>query len=191
MDIFQLLKKDHKMVKNLFEECEALKGRAGQKKMDLVAQIRQALTVHAQVEEELVYPAFMEHRAMKEQVNEALAEHHVTKMLLAELDQLQPDDPQFDAKLKVLCEYLMHHVKEEEKEMFPQAQKRISAKRLAALGDEVETRRDELLHGNEDKSEDETEPMEDPDMADIHDMEEGKARKEARAKDQRSKRRAA
>lgn len=191
MDIIQLLKKDHKMVKNLFEECEALKGRTGQKKTDLVAQIKQALTVHAQVEEELVYPAFLENRSMKAQVHEALEEHHVTKMLLAELDELQPDDPHYDAKLKVLCEYLIHHVKEEEKEMFPQAQKRMSAKRLAALGEEVEARRNELLRGNEDNDEHEEEHLSDPDMEDIQDMDEDKGRKANRAREQRSKRRAA
>ncbi len=191
MDVIQLLKKDHKMVKSLFEEFENLKNNAGQKKSDLITQITQALTAHAQVEEELVYPAFMEQRSMKEQVNEALEEHHVTKMLLAELGELQPDDERYDAKVKVLCEYLMHHVKEEEKEMFPQAQKRLSAKHLAALGEEVETRRNELLEGDEDDEEQERASMSDQEMEDIQDMEEDEGRNVGRGKGQRSRRRAA
>jgi hemerythrin superfamily protein len=137
MDVITLLKKDHKMVKNLFEEFNNLKSSKIQKKADIIAQIKEALTVHAQVEEELVYPAFRENRSMKEQVGEALEEHHVTKILLGELDALQPDGERYDAKVKVLYEYLMHHVKEEEKEMFPEAQKRLSSKRLAALGEEL------------------------------------------------------
>jgi hemerythrin superfamily protein len=145
MEVIQLLKKDHKMVKKMFEEFEGLSGRAAQKKPTLVEQIRQALTVHAQVEEELVYPAFKEHRALKALVCEAAEEHHVAKMLLSALEAVQPDDEQYDAKVKVLSEYVLHHVKEEEKELFPQAQKRLSTKQREALGEQVEARRSELM----------------------------------------------
>ena len=115
----------------------------------------------------------------------------MTKTLLAELDELQPEDERYDAKVKVLCEYLMHHVKEEEKEMFPQAQKRLSAKHLAALGEEVETRRNELLEGDEDDEEQERASMSDQEMEDIQDMEEDEDRNIGRGKGQRSRRRAA
>lgn len=191
MDVIQLLKKDHKMVKKLFKECENLKGRSGQKKSDLIALIKQALTVHAQVEEELVYPAFMENRSMKDQVNEALEEHHVTKMLLAELDELQLDDPHYDAKVKVLYEYLRHHVKEEEKEMFPEAQKRLSSKRLMVLGEEVEARRNELMGGDENGEKQEKKNMRDQDKEDIQDMEKNKRGNVDKVKSQPRGRRAA
>ena len=192
MDVTQLLKKDHKMVKKMFEEFEGLKGRKGQKKVDLVAQITQALTVHAQVEEELVYPAFRENRSMQEQVGEALEEHHVAKVLLSELDELQPDDERYNAKVKVLSEYIAHHVKEEEKEMFPEAQKRLSAKRLAALGEEVETRKSELMAGEDEAGEEqETDEMKDQDMEDIQEMEEDEGKSMRGGKGQRSKQRAA
>ena len=172
MDVITLLKKDHKMVKKLFEEFNTLKSNKVQKKADVIAQIKEALTVHAQVEEELVYSAFMEHRSMKKQVSEALEEHHVTKTLLTELDALQPDDERYDAKVKVLCEYLMHHVKEEEKGMFPEAQKRLSGKRLAALGEEVEARRSKLLEGDEDGGQHEGVSMEEQERETLEDMEE-------------------
>lgn len=183
MDVIQLLKQDHKMVKEMFKEFENLKGRTGQKKLDLMTQIKQALTAHAQVEEELVYPAFMENRSMKEPVCEAFEEHHVTKMLLSELDEMQPDDERYNAKVKVLCEYLMHHVKEEEKEMFPEAQKRLSAKRLTALGEEVEARKNELMAEDDEVQEEE-------DIEDIQDMEEEERGME-KGKSQRGKRHAA
>jgi len=179
MDVIQLLKKDHKMVKAMFEEFENLRGRATQKKSDLVAQITQALTVHAQVEEELVYPAFMENRALTEQVREALEEHHVTKMLLTELEALQPDDERYDAKVKVLCEYLLHHVKEEEKKTFPEAQKRLSAKRLAALGEEVEACRNELLEGREEDEEGDLEDGREQDLDTLEAMEQLEDREDA------------
>lgn len=146
MDVIQLLKKDHKMVQKMFKEFEDLSGsRGAQKKSALVDQIRKALTVHAQVEEELVYPAFQENRSMKDLLSEAKEEHQVAKYLLSGLEEMQSGDEQYDAKVKVLCEYVMHHVKEEEKEMFPQAQKRLSSKRLEALGEQVEERRNELM----------------------------------------------
>jgi hemerythrin superfamily protein len=147
MDLIPLLKKDHKMVQKLFKEFEDLSGsRGAQKKPVLVDQIRQALTVHAQIEEELVYPVFQENRSLKDLVSEAREEHQVAKHLIAELGQIQPTDEQYDAKVKVLGEYVMHHVKEEEKEMFPSAQKRLSGKRLEALGEQLEQRRNELMN---------------------------------------------
>ena len=191
MDVITLLKKDHKMVKNLFEEFNNLKSSKVQKKVDIIAQIKEALTVHAQVEEELVYPAFRENRSMKEQVSEALEEHHVTKTLLTELDVLQPDDERYDAKVKVLCEYLMHHVKEEEKEMFPEAQKRLSSKRLAALGEEVEARRNKLLEGDEDGETQERVNMKKQEVEELRKMEEEGGLIIEKEKGQRSRRRAA
>jgi hemerythrin superfamily protein len=146
MDVIQMLKKDHKMVRQLFQDFEELSGQRGaQKKPALVEQISQALTVHAQVEEELVYPAFQEVRTLKDLLCEAKEEHLVAKQLLADLEQLQPDDEQYDAKVKVLCEYVMHHVKEEEKEIFPQAQKKLSSTHLSTLGEEVQERRSHLM----------------------------------------------
>ena len=191
MDVIQLLKKDHKMMKEMFKKFENLKGRTVQKKLDLIVQIKQALTAHAQVEEELVYPAFMENRSMKEQVHEALEEHHVTKMLLAELDELQPDDERYDAKVKVLCEYLMHHVKEEEKEMFPAAQKRLSTKRLTALGEEVKARRNELRGKDKDEDRQKKDSRRDKATENIPDMKESEGKNVKNMKDQRSKQHAA
>jgi len=146
MDVIQLLRKDHKMVQKLFKEFADMSGNRGaQKKSALAEQICQALTVHAQVEEELVYPAFQENRSLKDLLCEAKEEHLVAKRLIADLEQLQSNDEQYNAKVMVLCEYVMHHVKEEEKEIFPQAQKRLSSKRLDALGEQVEERRNQLM----------------------------------------------
>lgn len=146
MDATQLLKKDHKEVKALFKEFEHLSGRAAQKKQPLVAQLCHALTVHAQLEEELVYPAFKELRSqeIKDLVAEAAEEHQVAKTLIGDLTMMSPDDEQYDAKLTVLGEYVQHHVKEEEQELFPKAHKHLSAKRLEELGEAITVRRQEL-----------------------------------------------
>jgi hemerythrin superfamily protein len=174
MDVIQLLKKDHKTVQKLFKDFEEATGsRGAQKKSALAQQICQALSVHAQVEEELVYPAFQENRSMKELLSEAKEEHHVAKLLIAEIEQLQPSDEQYDAKVKVLCEYVMHHVKEEEKEIFPQAQRKLSSKRLAALGEQVEERRNELMsEGEEGEDNMEATMREDEALGDEEEMDE-------------------
>src|SRR6185503_5580320 len=92
MDAIQVLKKDHKEVKALLKEFEGLSGRAGQKKQSVVTQLCTALTVHAQVEEEVVYPAFKELRSqdIKDLVREAAEEHQVAKTLIGELQTLSP-----------------------------------------------------------------------------------------------------
>ena len=146
MDATQLLKKDHKEVKALFKEFERMRDRAAQKKQPVVAQICHALTVHARLEEELVYPVLKELRShdIKDLVAEAAEEHQVAKTLIGELATLSPDDTQYNAKVTVLGEYVQHHVKEEEKELFPKAHKHLSAKRLEELGEALTTRRQEL-----------------------------------------------
>jgi hemerythrin superfamily protein len=146
MDATQLLKKDHKEVKTLFQEFERLRGRAAQKKQAVVMQICQALTVHAQVEEELVYPLLktLRPREIKDLVAEAAEEHKVAKTLIGELKTLSPDDEQYEAKVTVLGEYVQHHVKEEEQELLPKARQHLSAKRLAELGEQIATRKEAL-----------------------------------------------
>ena len=146
MDATQLLKKDHKEVKVLFKEFERLRARAAQKKPPVVAQICHALSLHAQLEEELVYPVLKELRSheIKDLVAEAAEEHQVAKILIGELTTLSPDDAQYEAKVTVLREYVQHHVKEEEQELFPKARKHLSAKRLEELGEAITARRQEL-----------------------------------------------
>jgi hemerythrin superfamily protein len=146
MDATQLLKKDHKEVKALLKEFAHLRGRAAQKKQPLVAQLCHALTMHAQLEEELVYPVFKELRShdIKDLVAEAAEEHQVAKTLIGELTLLSPDDEHYDAKVTVLGEYVQHHVKEEEQELFPKVHKSLSTKRLEELGEAILVRRQEL-----------------------------------------------
>jgi hemerythrin superfamily protein len=146
MDALSLLKKDHKEVKALFKEFERLSDRAGQKKQPLVAQICHALTVHARLEEELVYPVLkaLRSQGIKDLVAEAAEEHRVAKTLIADLTALALDDEQYEAKVTVLGEYVQHHVKEEEQELFPKAHKHLSKARLAELGEALAARRQEL-----------------------------------------------
>ncbi|MBW8721471.1 MAG: hemerythrin domain-containing protein [Polaromonas sp.] len=137
-----LLRADHKLVSELFEQYE--KSRSPAKKKELVAQICKELTVHAQVEEEIFYPAVQAALDDHELVPEALVEHATLKDLIAQVEGLEPDGEMFDAKIKVMSEYVKHHVKEEQSEIFPKA--RASSLDMTELGDQIAARKQELMN---------------------------------------------
>ena len=119
LEAIALLRADHKAVDALFAEYE--KARAPSKKKQLVSKICTELSVHAQVEEEIFYPAVKQALKDKELVPEAIVEQATMKDLIAQVEGVEPDGEMFDAKIKVLSEYVKHHVKEEHTEMFPKA----------------------------------------------------------------------
>jgi hypothetical protein len=113
-----LLKADHAKVKDLFDQFAKATTRAAKKKIVRLALAE--LKVHAAIEEELFYPAVRKPIG-KEIMNEADEEHHVAKLLIAELDVMDGSESHFDAKFHVLTENVRHHIKEEEDEMLPKA----------------------------------------------------------------------
>jgi hemerythrin superfamily protein len=136
MDALTLLKADHDAVENKFVKFEALGPRALKSKTALVADVIEALSVHAAIEEQLLYPAVRGRLVDEEgQVLEALEEHHVVKWTLSELDGMSPEHERFDAKFTVLMESVRHHVKEEENELFPKVRKGFTRTELADLGE--------------------------------------------------------
>jgi hemerythrin superfamily protein len=153
-DACDLLDADHKAVKKLFKEYEELtesrsRG-APQKKMELAQQICREVTVHAQIEEEIFYPAVREALKETDLIAEAAVEHQTAKELIAQIQEMGTGDPDemFDAKVKVLGEYIDHHVKEERGEIFPKAR---AARKLdlVAMRDELEARKEELMAENQ------------------------------------------
>ena len=118
--VLVMLKDDHKKVKGLFEEYKDANARKRQKIADSVIH---ELDIHAALEEELIYPAIREQIDEDDLMNEANEEHHLVHVLIAELKKLDTSDEIFKAKFTVLGELVKHHVKEEEGDMFPQAQK--------------------------------------------------------------------
>jgi len=117
-----MLKEDHQKVKELFERFEETNGSATKAK--IVSEVLMALKVHATVEEELFYPALRQNIEDEEGImDEADEEHHVAKVLIAELEKMTGDEDHWDAKFKVLAESVRHHIKEEEGKMFKEAKK--------------------------------------------------------------------
>lgn len=143
MDVFRLLKQDHKEVRALFKQLHGSKPSKGREKA--MQQLYQALSVHTEVEEQLVYPRLREEKKLAEAVGEAFEEHHVAKLLLEELAQASLDDARWDAKLSVLKELVEHHVSEEELEVFPKAAKALGKDEARTLGRQVEEAKKERL----------------------------------------------
>ncbi len=144
-DALKLLTADHREVKALFQAYEKLVKTEAEdtKKQGIALQICTALTVHATVEEELLYPAAYGVLRESDLVDEAAVEHASAKDLIAQIEGMEPSDDLYDAKVKVLSEYIDHHVKEEEKEMFPKLRK--TELDLKDLGASVKSRKAELL----------------------------------------------
>jgi len=142
-DAIALLKADHKEVKGWFDQFDKTESNA--KKQELADKICKALTVHAQIEEEIFYPAAYD--ALDEEgddmLDEAEVEHASAKELIAQIEASSVGEPLFDAKVTVLGEYIAHHVEEEEKELFPEC--RSSSMDLKELGHKLAERKAELM----------------------------------------------
>lgn len=137
----KILKSDHKKVKGLFEQFENAKDFRSKK--SFAEEAIKELKVHATVEEEIFYPTVRKAIDDMPLMNEANEEHHVAKVLIAELDQLKGNNEVYEAKFTVLAENVRHHIKEEEGMMFPEIEK--SKIDLETLGNEIASRKEELM----------------------------------------------
>lgn len=142
-DAIALLTADHREVSGMFKKYEDMGERAKVGKKKLADQICEALILHTTIEEEIFYPAVRAAgKDLEDVVDESLVEHASAKDLIAQIQEMDPDDELYDAKVKVLGEQVEHHVGEEEKDMFPKVKK--SGVDLAALGEEMKARKEEL-----------------------------------------------
>jgi hemerythrin superfamily protein len=139
MDAVTLLRNDHKTVEGLFKKFEKAGPNAHKTKQDLVEKIVEELSIHAAIEEQVLYPAAREAVPdATDEVLEALEEHHIVKWVLSELDGMNPEDERFQAKVTVLIENVRHHVEEEEQGLFPELRKAMKRKELEELAQALE-----------------------------------------------------
>lgn len=143
MNAISLLMKDHKDVKALFAQYDALSDRSFATKKKLAEQICHELTVHTQIEEEIFYPAVRRPIHDGDLMDEAVVEHASAKELIAQILSMEPTEDLYDAKVTVLSEQIEHHVKEEEGDMFPKVRK--TAVDLDALGEQMAARKEKLM----------------------------------------------
>jgi len=148
MDAIALLKSDHRTVNELFERLEEQSDTAHATRGKLFEQIKQALTVHAQIEERIFYPAFQSRTKQNteegDEVLEAFEEHANVEAMLDKLSKLPPTDPTYNAKLQVLMELVKHHVREEETQLFKFARELFEQSELDELGRELAAAKERL-----------------------------------------------
>ena len=143
-DAIKLLTADHAKVKKMFKEFEKLSKKDDEEgKQELATQICQELMVHAQLEEEIFYPAAREAIEDEDLMNEAVVEHNSAKELISQIQSMGASDPMFDATVKVLGEYVNHHIEEEQNEIFPKVEK--AKVDLEEIGAEIAQRKEELM----------------------------------------------
>ncbi|HEV7178242.1 MAG TPA: hemerythrin domain-containing protein [Candidatus Baltobacteraceae bacterium] len=156
MDALRVLKGQHKEVDALFKELEELGDGAKASRKKLFTEIDAKLTVHSKIEETIFYPALKDAAARdkeaKQEVLEAYEEHANVKAMLRKLEDAEPSDETYNAKLQVLHELVKHHVKEEEHTMFPEAKTLMSEDELEALGEELQAATESLQQGKDARS---------------------------------------
>jgi hemerythrin-like domain-containing protein len=144
-EIIEELKEDHKRVKQAFRQAEKLDAEEdGEELREIVEQTCGELEVHARLEEEVFYPAAREVLKDEQLIDEAEVEHGSAKALIAQLRGMGPDDEKYAATFKVLGEYINHHVREEENEIFPGLEGRPGAQ-WEEVRDQMTTRREQLM----------------------------------------------
>jgi hemerythrin superfamily protein len=160
MDAISLLKEDHREVSALFKKFESAKSGKGA----IAAEVCKLLTVHAEIEEEIFYPAAREalegNKEAEKLLDEAEVEHASAKDLIAQIQEIKEGDDRLDAKMSVLAEAIAHHVKEEENELFPKLS--TTDPDLEELGQELQDRKTELLAETGDSAEDDEESTAQP-----------------------------
>lgn len=164
-DALDVLAEDHKKVIKIFDQFKKLKSQSDtseDEKQTLVQNASTELTIHTQVEEELFYPMLRDSIDEPDLLDEAQVEHASARQLINELAAMQPDDELYDAKFTVLGEYMKHHIREEETELFPKAKK--ANLDLEAMGDDIRQRKQQLreelgmaFEGAEDEEEEDEE----------------------------------
>lgn len=142
-----VLREDHEKVKELFDRFEEADDK--RTKQHIVEETLNSLKIHTKIEEEIFYPAFREANSDDEEIDdtmdEALQEHHVAKILIAELEDMSPGDEFYDAKYTVLAENVKHHIEEEESDIFPKVDD--DDPTWTDVGERMKARREKLQEG--------------------------------------------
>jgi hemerythrin-like domain-containing protein len=145
MNVFTLLKTDHKKVAGILEKIDATTERGVKTREELFTQLKTELDVHARIEETIFYPELEKADETHDITLEAFEEHRLVKQLLGELEKMDKGEEQWTARFTVLKENVEHHVEEEETEMFPKAKKVLSDEQAEELGTRMEAAKSKEL----------------------------------------------
>ncbi len=143
--LFEMLKKDHDNVKELFEQIQEDGEMEMEDREDLFSKIEQELEIHMEGEERFFYPALKESDEAQEKVLEAYEEHHVAKTVLEEASDMDKDDERWEAKIKVLNELIDHHIQEEEGEVFRIAKKVLDKQQIQEIARQIQENKEQMM----------------------------------------------
>jgi hemerythrin-like domain-containing protein len=141
MNALTLLKEDHDRIKPMLAELKETTDRAEKTRGELFSRIKQELTIHEIIEEEIFYPTLKQHPKAKEMVLEGYEEHDVVSRLMGELDGMDATEEAWGPKAKVMAENVEHHIEEEEGEMFKAARQVFDDDELEQLGEQMAQRK--------------------------------------------------
>lgn len=150
MNAIELLVEDHERVKDILNRLSDTTERAVKTRTDLLQKLEMELSIHTQLEEDVLYPAFKEAGRREQEVmyHEAKEEHRaLDSLVLPDLKETEPGSLEFAGRVKVCKELLEHHIEEEEEKLFPQAQEMFDEQRLEALGQQMLELRKDLRKG--------------------------------------------
>lgn len=139
MEIYQVLKKEHDHMKDLFAQVNKEKHAKGN---GVFAEIKHDLGLHLEIEEKLFYSALKDEKTVHEKMLEAFEEHNIVKNLLNDLSNFPREDERWMAKMKVLQELVEHHIEEEEGEIFKKAKKVLDKGRSEEIGSQFESEKE-------------------------------------------------
>ncbi len=147
MDIFQMLKKDHQTAKDVLKKLEGTGPRAAKSREKLFSQLKDDLEAHSHGEEAVFYPALRESAEMVDMLNEATEEHAEVENLLEDLEELGPESEEWNSKLRELKKSILHHVKEEEGNIFKKAKEILAKEEIQRLGKEFQEAKKQATAG--------------------------------------------
>jgi hemerythrin superfamily protein len=143
MDIFELIKSDHAKVEDILDKLQDTSDRAGKTREKLLRDLQEGLVPHMYAEENYFYQLVLDESGETLPLYEAIEEHRVAKASLSDLDQTGLDDPRWLAKAKVLKELIMHHIEEEEDQVFRIAHEVIDDQRALSAGERFQEMKEE------------------------------------------------
>lgn len=145
MDIFELITRDHEKVLHIFDQLEKTKHKTTKTKDSLFEKLYSEIDIHVRAEEDIFYPALEIFAQARDKVIESLEEHHIVRLLLAELGHLDKGNEHWDAKLNVLRENIEHHMSEEEGPVFDMVQDFMDEEQIDNLGKQFQKDKKEAL----------------------------------------------
>ena len=142
--LFQMIKKDHQEVKGILGKLKESKQSDHKKREELFHTLKQELVPHMKAEEAIFYTPLMAKKEAREEAMEGMEEHHVSELVLKELDKMSKDDDKWIAKVSVFKELVEHHIQEEESVLFKAAEKALSKDELDMMAEKVEEEKQKI-----------------------------------------------